>query len=381
MTTKFIGIIVNGATGGIATRQHLESSLVAIRDEGRLNVAGEYVVPRLLLVGRNEERLAETARRFAVEEWTTSLDDALANPDYSIFFDAAATGQRKTTLTRAIEAGKHVYSEKPVAPTVAEGLELLELAKARGVKHGAVEDKLNLPGLRKLSYLLKQGFFGQILHFRLVFGWWVFAGDLVEGQRPSWNYKSSGGGGLILDMHPHWRYVIEGTLGRISRLVASAWTAIPERFDESGSKYAVDVEDSTSVQVELENGVHGSIFGSWATRVRLDEPLSIHVDGTHGSAVAGLHRCHIQLLAQTPDVAWSPNVDPSHDHRTDWTEVPDLWRYPNSYRVGWEGFIRHVLTDAPFASNLSAGIRDVMLAEACYLSANESRWVDLREFE
>ena len=186
---------------------------------------------------------------------------------------------------------------------------------------------------------------------------------------------------MILDMHPHWRYVIEGTLGRISKVVASAWTAIPERFDEDGDRYQVDVEDSTSVLVELENGVHGSIFGSWATRVRLDEPLYIHVDGTSGSAVAGLHRCHIQPLAQTPDVAWSPNVDPAKDHREDWAEVTDLWSYPNSYRVGWEAFIRHVLTDAPLTSDLSAGIRDVMLAEACYSSARENRWVSLREFE
>jgi len=286
MTAKSIGIIVNGATGGIATRQHLESSLIPVRDEGGFNVAGERVVPRLLLVGREEKRLAETAQRFGIDEWTTNLDDAMSNPNYSVFFDAAATGQRTRTLTRAIEAGKHIYSEKPVAPTVAEGLELLDLAKARGVKHGAVEDKLNLAGLRKLDYLVKQGFFGQILHFRLTFGWWVFVGDLVEGQRPSWNYKRTGGGGLILDMHPHWRYVIEGTLGRISRVVASAWTATPERIDESGTKYAVDVEDSTAVLVELENGIHGSIFGSWATRVRLDEPLSLHVDGTQGSAVA-----------------------------------------------------------------------------------------------
>jgi predicted dehydrogenase len=182
-------------------------------------------------------------------------------------------------------------------------------------------------------------------------------------------------------MHPHWRYVIEGTLGRISRVVASAWTATPERIDEGGNKYAVDVEDSAAVLIELENGINGSVFGSWATRVRLDEPLSLHVDGANGSAVAGLHHCYTQPLAQTPDVAWSPNIDPTKDHRKDWTEVPDLWPYPNSYRVGWEGFISHVLANTPFASDLSAGVRDVMLAEACYSSARENRWVSMREFE
>ncbi|HET9903714.1 MAG TPA: Gfo/Idh/MocA family oxidoreductase [Xanthobacteraceae bacterium] len=378
MTTRTVGIILNGATGRICSTQHLQNALAPICAEGGIALGEDRIVPQLLLVGRNREKLAAIARQHNVSAWTTDLDQALANPDFSIVFDAAATHARLDVLHKAIAAGKHIYTEKPVAPSAAEGLALLKAAEARGLKHGAVEDKLYLPGLQKLAYLMDIGFFGRVVNFKLEFGWWVFDGRHTPAQRPSWNYKSSGGGGLTFDMYPHWRYVIEGLLGRIRRIVSAAWTAQPERIDERGEAYQVDVDDSVSTIVELENGAFGTILSSWATRVRRDDLLMLHVDGTHGSAVAGLHRCHIQSLGETPKIAgFSVAVDLGMDYRTQWGAVPDLGPYKNPYRVGWEGFLRHVVADEPFAADLRAGLRDVALAEACRRSMAERRWVDL----
>jgi len=378
MAVVELGIILNGATGRIGSTQHLANALAPIRAEGGLPAGNDRIMPRLLLVGRNAERLAAIAHEHGIAEWTTDLDAALARPDFPVFFDAAATQQRLAVLTRAIAAGKHIYTEKPVAPTVAEGLALLKAARARGLKTGAVEDKINLPGFRKMAALAASGFFGRVTGFRLDFGWWVFDGAERPSQRPSWNYRKSGGGGLTHDMYPHWRYVIEDILGPIRRVVSATAIAQPHRVDEDGRTYDVDVDDTSLTLAELANGAVGTIICSWATRVRRDDLVTLQVDGTGGSALAGLHRCWVQGATDTPTISrFNPDVDIGADYRGEWREVPGADRYPNPYRVGWEHFLRHVVTGAPLVSDLAAGIRDVQLAEASYRSVAEARWIAL----
>jgi predicted dehydrogenase len=374
MATRSIGIIVNGATGRIGSTQHLANALVRIINDGGLALDDDRLLPRLLLVGRDADRLAAVAQAHKLADWTTDLDTALADPAYTVFFDAAATQQRVAVLERAIAAGKHIYSEKPVAPTAAQGLALLQQANARGLKAGAVEDKVHLPGLQKLARLTRSGELGRIVGFRLEFGWWVFDGSDQPCQRPSWNYRA-GGGGLILDMYPHWRYVIETIVGRIARVASAQWIATPERVDEQGERYPVAVEDSAATLIALEGGAFGTILSSWATRVRRDDLLTLQVDGTSGSALAGLHRCHVQSAARTPAIAhFSVMKDIGADYRDGWTEAAPLAIYHNPYRVGWEAFLRHVAADAPLPSDFAAGIRDVAFAEACHRSMAEG-WV------
>jgi predicted dehydrogenase len=377
MATRTIGIILNGATGRIGATQHLANALVPIRDQGGLPVGDDRIVPRLLLAGRNAERLAAVAREHRVAEWTTELAAALADPAYAIFCDAAATQQRVAVLAKAIAAGKHVYSEKPVAPTPAQGLELWRQAEQRGVRHGAVEDKIYLPGLQKLTRLMQAGALGRVVGFRLEFGWWVFDGSDRPCQRPSWNYRA-GGGGLLLDMYPHWRYVIETIIGRIARVSSAAWTAVPERIDEAGRRYRVEADDSAATLVELESGACGTVLSSWATRVRRDDLFTLQVDGTQGSAMATLHHCYLQAAAQTPVIrGFSVMTDIAADYRAGWSETPPLAEYRNPYRIGWESFLRHVVSGTPPAASFADGIRDVQFAEACARSMRERAWVEM----
>jgi predicted dehydrogenase len=379
MALTEIGIIVNGATGRIGSTQHLANALGPIRAEGGLDVGGDRVRPRLLLVARTAAKLADIAKTYDAE-WTTDLDAALGRPEFSIFFDAAATSQRVSALSKAIAAGKHIYSEKPVAPTVAQGLELLRAAQARGLRTGAVEDKVNLPGLRKLARLADDGFFGRVTGFKLEFGWWVFDGNERPSQRPSWNYMKSGGGGMTSDMYPHWRYIIEDILGPIRRVVSAISTAQPERVDEQGARFAVDVDDSATTMLEMESGAIGTIVSSWATRVRRDDLVTLQIDGTGGSAVASVHRCWKQSAASTPSLRHiNPDADGGTDHFAAWREVESAGPHINPYRAGWEVFLRHVVAGTPLRSDLKAGIRDVQLVEACYRSASERRWVDFND--
>jgi predicted dehydrogenase len=384
MPPRELGIILHGATGRIASTQHLANALAPIIAEGGLGVGGgETVMPKLLLAGRNEVKLADIARAHNLENWTTDLDVALADDAYPVFFEAAATHLRLPLLRRAIAAGKHIYSEKPVAPSVKDGLAILAAGRAKGLKMGTVEDKIYSPGYRKIAKLVEDGFFGRVVNFRLDFGWWVFDGLETQANRPSWNYQKSGGGGLFPDMFTHWRYVIESMVGPMARIVAAGWTAQPRRADEAGRAFDVDVEDSCSVIVELESGAFGTIMSSWAQRVIGDDLVSFQIDGTGGSAVAGMRRCRAQGAKDTPDIRGfnlggdASTLNYNVDHAANWHEVPEAGPYVNLYREGWEQFIRHVVSDAPLISDYAAGIRDVQFAEACLQSSETATWVSM----
>jgi predicted dehydrogenase len=377
MAIQTIGIVIDGPTGRLGTTQHLKA-LLAIRGEGGLPLRnGDRLMPEPVLLGRNPEKLAALAAASGGVRWSADRDACLADRAIEIYFDAAPTGGRHERVGAAIAAGKHVYTEKPAAATLAEALSLARQAKEAGVKNGMVQDKLFLPGLKKLRKLYEAKYFGRVLSIRLDFGWWVFDGDLYPAQRVSWNYRRETGGGLILDMFAHWRYVFDRLLGPIASVSCREMTAQPRRFDEAGKPYDVDVDDHAFAIFELEGGVLAQVSSSWASRVKRDDLLQIQVDGTAASAVCGLHSCFVQPLVATP----RPFMDSEHPQPMvfdeQWQEMPTLLPYVNPYREGWELFLRHVAEDGPFPSPLLEGAKGVQLAEACHQSHRERRWVDL----
>ncbi|WP_034591141.1 Gfo/Idh/MocA family protein [Hamadaea tsunoensis] len=369
---------MNGVTGRMGYRQHLVRSLLAIREEGGLNLPdGTVLFPEPVLVGRNAAKLEALAAQHGLTNFTTDLDAALADPANEIYFDAQVTQARVAGLTKAIAAGKHVYTEKPVAETLDEALGLARAADAAGVRHGVVADKLYLPGLRKLKRLVDSGFFGRILSVRIDFGYWVFEGDWQAAQRPSWNYRAEDGGGMVLDMFPHWRYVLDHVIAPVKSVYAHSVTHIPQRFDEQGEPYAATADDAAYAVLELEGGIVAQITSSWATRVDRTELVAFHVDGTHGSAVAGLRGCRIQHRNATPKPVWNPDLPTSHDFRALWTDVPENDVYDNGFKVQWAEFLTAVATGAPYAHDLWAGARGVQLAELGAQSAREGRRLEV----
>jgi predicted dehydrogenase len=381
MHTRTIGIAIDGATGRLGTTQHLRA-LLAIRAEGGLSLAGgDRLIPDPVLLGRNPEKLAALAERSGGLKWSTDRDACLADPAIEIYFDATATGGRPERARAAFAAGKHVYLEKPIAENLEDALSLARAAERAGRKGGVVQDKLFLPGLKKLRRLYEAEFFGRVLSIRLEFGWWVFDGDLFPAQRPSWNYRKATGGGLILDMFAHWRYIFDRLLGPIAAVSCRHMTAVPERRDEQGRRYPVDVEDHAFAIFELAGGVLAQIGSSWVNRVKRDDLLQIQIDGTAGSAVAGLHRCFVQPLVATPKPFFSPEQPQAMNFDEQWQEMPDVEPFENGYRAGWELFLRHIAEDAPFPAPLLEGAKSVQLAEACYQSHRERRWVDLPELK
>jgi predicted dehydrogenase len=377
-----IGIVMFGVTGRMGTHQHLERSIAEIRGEDGLRLDdGRRLLPDPILVGRNEEKLRELAAKYGIERWSIDLDSALSDPRYEIFFDASATNVRVGVVKRAIAAGKHIYCEKPTATNLADALALYRLARARGVKHGVVQDKLWLPGLRKLKRLIDSGFFGRIFAVKGEFGYWVFEGDWQPAQRPSWNYRKEEGGGYILDMFAHWRYVLEGLFGAVKAVSCRGATQVPTRVDEQGKSYATTADDAAYATFELDHGILAHINGSWCTRVRRDDLLTFQVDGTLGSAVAGLRRCYIQPRAATPKPVWNPDIPQTIDFFAGWQEVPDNDAYANAFRAQWELFLRHVVEGGPFPWDLFAGAKGVQLGELARQSWAERRWVDIPELK
>ncbi len=378
MTRRPIGIVVNGVTGRMGYRQHLVRSLLAIREQGGLPLRdGTLLWPEPILVGRNEAKLAEIARRHSLDTWTTDLAAALAQPGVAVYFDAQVTQQREKAVREALDAGKHVYCEKPLAPDTATAAGLVRAAAEAGVRTGVVQDKLFLPGLRKLKRVIDSGFLGRILSVRGEFGYWVFEGDWQPAQRPSWNYRAEDGGGIVLDMFPHWQYVLEGLFAPIRSVQCTIATHIPTRRDEAGAPYPATADDAAYAVLELADGVIVSINSSWCTRVNRDELVEFQVDGTGGSAVAGLRRCRVQPAATTPRSVWDPDVPSTVDFRAQWQEVPDNAEFDNGFKAQWEAFLRHVAEGADFPWDFAAATRGVRLAELALQSAREGRRIDV----
>lgn len=382
MATQRLGLIMHGITGRMGYNQHLVRSICAIRDQGGVVLPnGDKVMPDPILVGRNAEKVEELAKRHGIARWGSDLDKALANRDDTLFFDAGSTQMRAELLTRAIDAGKHVYCEKPISETLEVATKLARHADARGIRHGVVQDKLYLPGLQKIRMLRDSGFFGRIFAVRGEFGYWVFEGDWQAAQRPSWNYRKGDGGGIILDMLCHWRYVLDNLFGEVKSVSCLGATHIPERVDEAGKRYAADADDAAYATFQLEGGVVAHINSSWAVRVRRDDLVTFQVDGTHGSAVAGLTRCFTQHRVNTPRPVWNPDQPQTMKFLDQWEEVPDNVVYDNGFKAQWEDFIRHVVTGSPWKYTLWEGVKGVQLAEAGLQSWAERRWVDLPALE
>ncbi|WDZ82792.1 Gfo/Idh/MocA family protein [Micromonospora cathayae] len=382
MTRRPIGIILNGVTGRMGYRQHLVRSLLAIREQGGVRLDdGTTIWPEPVLVGRSETRLREIAERHGLADWTTDLSAALARDDVKIYFDAQVTQQREKAIRQAIEAGKHIYTEKPLAETSSGALELARAASAAGLRTGVVQDKLFLPGLRKLKRLIDGGFFGQILSVRGEFGYWVFEGDWQPAQRPSWNYRAEDGGGIVVDMFPHWQYVLEELFGEVKAVTAVIATHIPRRVDESGNAYPATADDAAYGIFELAGGIVAQLNSSWCVRVHRDELVEFQVDGTEGSAVAGLRGCKIQHRAVTPKPVWNPDLPVTENFRSQWTEVPDNEEFDNGFKVQWEAYLRHVVAGEPFRWDFLAGARGVQLAELGLLSAREGCRVEVPELD
>ena len=376
MGERRIGVIINGATGRMGTTQHM-ANLLAIAREGGLPLAnGDRLVPDLMLVGRDAARIAALAAAHGNQRWTTRLDEALGGPD-QIFMDCAATGGRPGRVRQAIAAGKHIFIEKPTAPTVDEAMDLARLAHRAGLKHGVIQDKLFLPGFAKLLAISRSGFFGRILSVKIDAGSWIFDGTEQACQRPSWNYRKAEGGGLALDMMAHWRYMIDRLAAPVTGVCAVMTTAIPERVDEAGRTYTVDAEDTNYALLKLEGGAIGVITNSWATRPRRDDTMVVQIDGTRGSAVAGRFRCFTQSAAQTPEAFIKAARPGGVDLMADWHEVPDSEPDKNPFRQCWEAFLRHVAEDAPYLPTLVEGAKAVQLADLAYRSAAEQRWMDV----
>lgn len=373
-----IGIIMNGVTGRMGTRQHLERSIVAIRAQGGVLLPdGRRLMPDPILIGRNEHKLRTLGEKYGIKRWSTSLDACLEDSEFSIYFDAQTTQRRAPAIRAAIAAGKHIYCEKPVGSNLVEALELVDLVQKNKLQNGVVQDKLFLPGLIKLKRLLDSGFFGRVLAVRGEFGYWVFEGDHQEAQRPSWNYKKEDGGGIILDMLCHWRYVLDNLFGEVQSISCVGATHIPTRWDEDGKPYSATADDAAYATFELKDGIIAQMNSSWCTRVNRRELFELHVDGTEGSAVAGLRHCKIQHRSHTPKAIWNPDVTDGNAYIDQWIEVPEQEELDNAFKVQWEAFLRHVVCGTPFPHNLLQGAKGVQLAELGLESWQKRQWISV----
>lgn len=377
-----IGIIMNGVTGRMGTNQHLLRSIAEIIKQGGVKIGSdETIIPDPILIGRDENKLKHLCDITGIKKMTLDLEEALKDPENIIYFDAQTTGRRADSVKKAIKAGKHIYCEKPIAVNTKVAMELYKLCTEAGLKNGVVQDKLWLPGIVKLKRLIQQGFFGEILSVRGEFGYWVFEGDSIPAQRPSWNYRKEDDGGIIVDMLCHWRYVLDNVFGKVKAVSCLGATHIGKRVDENGKIYKCTADDSAYATFELEGGIIAQFNSSWTVRVRRDDLLTLQVDGTKGSAVAGLRECYIQHYGNTPKPVWNPDMIQPINFFEGWSKVPDQEIYENAFKTQWELFLRHIVKDEPFRWNLLEGAKGVQLAEKGLESWEKRCWIGIPELE
>lgn len=382
MKQHTVGIIMNGVTGRMGTNQHLLRSIAEIIKQGGVKLSpGETIMPDPVLVGRDEHKLKKLCALTGINKMTTDLDSVLNDPAYSVYFDAQTTGRRADAVKKAVKAGKHIYCEKPIAVSTDVAMELYNLCKKAGVKNGVVQDKLWLPGIIKLKRLIQEGFFGKILSVRGEFGYWVFEGDIIPAQRPSWNYRKEDDGGIIVDMLCHWRYVLDNVFGKVKSVSCLGATHIDKRTDESGKEYKCTADDAAYATFELENDIIAHFNSSWTVRVRRDDLLTLQVDGTKGSAVAGLRECYIQHYGNTPKPVWNPDIPQPINFFEGWSKVPEQEVYENAFKVQWELFLKHIVKDEPFPWDLREGAKGVQLAEKGLESWAKRCWIDIPELK
>ena len=388
MEIKRIGIIMNGVTGRMGTNQHLARSITAIIKQGGIKVNNDLtLMPDPILTGRRDYALKALAEKYGNEargeayKYTTDVQGALdgKHGDYEIFFDASGTLQRANFIEMAVKAGKAIYCEKPTAVETKEAVRLAKLVADAGLKNGVVQDKLWLPGFRKIKMLKELGFFGKILSVKGDFGYWVFTGMDYDqpAQRPSWNYRAEDGGGMMIDMFCHWRYVIDHVFGPVKSLVSYGAIDLDERRAEDGTPFKCTADDSAYAMFLLEDDTMVQFNSSWCTRVRRDDLLTVHVDGVKGSAVAGLREVKIQSAANTPKPIWNPDIAQPIDFLAGWEDVPNNTEYDNAFKIQWELFIRHVALDEEWNYSLMEGAKGVQLAELGMESWKERKWVDV----
>jgi predicted dehydrogenase len=382
MKQHTVGIIMNGVTGRMGTNQHLLRSIAEIIKQGGVKISGgESIMPDPILVGRDENKLKKLCDLTGITKRSTNLDEVLKDPKYIIYFDAQVTGKRAESVKKAIAAGKHIYCEKPVAVSTDVAIELYELCKKAGVKNGVVQDKLWLPGIMKVKRLIQQGFFGKILSIRGEFGYWVFEGHSIPAQRPSWNYRKEDDGGIIVDMLCHWRYLLDDVFGKVKAVSCLGATHIEKRVDENGKEYKCTADDAAYATFELEGGIIAHFNSSWTVRVRRDDLLTLQIDGTKGSAVAGLRECYIQHYGNTPKPVWNPDIAQPIDFFSGWSKIPEQETHDNAFKVQWELFLKHVIKDDPFKWTLLEGAKGVQLAEKGLESWKKRSWIDVPELK
>jgi predicted dehydrogenase len=382
MQQHTVGIIMNGVTGRMGTNQHLLRSIAEIIKQGGVKtVSGETIMPDPVLIGRDVNKLKALCSLTGIKKMSSNLDEALQNPENTIYFDAQTTGRRAEAVRKAVKAGKHIYCEKPIATSAEIAMELYGLCKSAGLKNGVVQDKLWLPGIVKLKRLIQQGFFGEILSVRGEFGYWVFEGDSIPAQRPSWNYRKEDDGGIIVDMLCHWRYLLDNVFGKVKAVSCLGATHIGQRVDEKGNKYTCTADDAAYATFELEGGIIAQFNSSWTVRVRRDDLLTLQVDGTKGSAVAGLRECYIQHYGNTPKPVWNPDIPQPINFFDGWSKVPDQETYENAFKVQWELFLKHVVKDEPFPWTLLEGAKGVQLAEKGLESWAKRCWIDVPDIK
>ncbi len=239
-----------------------------------------------LLVTACADLDADAARRKAAEfgvPRVLSADELFADRATDVVLNLTPPKSHAAVAMRALEAGKHVYSEKPLGVTREEGRAVLDVAAARGLRVGCAPDTVLGAGVQTARHVLDGGAIGRPVAFTA-----FMMGRGHESWHPSPEFYYEPGGGPMFDMGPYYLTALMTLFGPIRRLSGAVSIALPERTitsqPKAGQRIAVRTPDHVCGTIEFANGVVGTIIQSFATwHPTYDEAHPITVYGTDGT--------------------------------------------------------------------------------------------------
>jgi predicted dehydrogenase len=345
-------------------------------------------IPRMVSVsGRNEAAVAEAARRFGYEKYTTDWREQVNDPEVQLFDNGGPNDAHAEPCIAAAQAGKHVFCEKPLGRTAEESKTMLDAVNKAGVKHMVAFNYRFVPAIRQAKQLIESGALGQIYHYRAVYlQEWIMP---HYGTPMIWRLdKSVAGSGALGDLGAHIIDLGHYLVGDMKSVSAMTKTFIPERpYPDGSGTGTVDVDDAFVAAVEFENGAVGTLEATRFAGGRKNHEV-LEINGEKGSIRFNLERMNeldvFWVGDQPKETQGFTNVLISEAYHPWW----EHW-WPQGHMIGWEHTFIHEVTHlldcivndrnvAPYGATFEDGYKAAVVCDAILNSAASKRQVDVK---
>lgn len=314
----------------------------------------------------------------------TSMKELVADPGVDVVDCSLPNFAHKEAIRLALEAGKHVYCEKPLCVDVSEAREIAGMASRSSSKIGLTFDYRFIPAVTRAKQLIASGALGKVYNFRFVY---YHTGYQDESRPLSWRMrKAQSGGGALVDLGAHVVDMARYLLGELSEVLVTTKTFVDRRPISRGAAELgdVDVDDAAWIQAKLADGTVGTIEVSRFTTGALDD-LDFHIEGENGALKFGLMDGNFLYYYDATQPAGEYGGDRGWKRLETAATYPGASIPPGRSILGWTRlhaenqyrFLKSIAEGGEPSPNLRDGIAVQLFLDAAYRSAVSGKWEPL----